>query len=495
MTNGVQLLAYADRFGGGGLQGLRDLLTGPFDGLFSGIHILPFYDPIDGADSGFDPIDHLSVDDRLGDWSDIKDLTQVVDVTADLVVNHISADSRQFLDYVQNGGASEYAGMFLTVDKVFADGANDTDIAKIYRPRPSDPYVVKLLGDGSEEKLWTTFTPQQIDLDVRDPGAQAYLQRILDRLAENGVSTVRLDAVGYAVKTAGTSSFMTRETFAFIDRLAGWTRDRRLQSLAEIHAHYRYQIEAAQHVDYVYDFALPPLILHTLFDRDVRALKNWFSMCPHNAITVLDTHDGIGVMDIGADALDSRSGGLVAPTFIDAIVEKIHANTGGVSKIASQQGVGNLDLYQVNCTYYDALGRDDRDYLLARLVQFFAPGCPQVYYVGLLAGENDSDLLARSRVGRDVNRHFYSMNEITQQLERPVVQALMGLIRFRNRSRAFTGTFEVLESPDHVLHIRRSDGDSCAELRIDVESRQFAVEHLEGGDRQRYSDFFDFGQN
>ena len=306
--------------------------------------------------------------------------------------------------------------------------------------------------------------------------------------------TVRLDAIGYAVKTAGTSCFMTPGTYRFIDEITSWTRSRGMHALAEIHAHHRHQIAAAKHVDYVYDFALPPLILHTLFESDASALRAWLDICPQNAITVLDTHDGIGVMDVGADALDPTSHGLVDPEFIDSMVEKIHSNSDGVSKQASQQDVGNLDLYQVNCTYYDALGRDDTDYLLARMIQFFAPGCPQVYYVGLLAGENDRELLTATRWGRDVNRRYYSRSEIERQLERPVVRALTGLIRFRNHCQAFNGSCDVLDGPDHILHIRRHSGDEIAELVIDLAARQFEISHQTGERRRSISEFGDLNR-
>jgi MOSC domain-containing protein YiiM len=245
---------------------------------------------------------------------------------------------------------------------------------------------------------------------------------------------VRCDAVGYAIKKPGDSCFMMAETFAFIDEFAGIARGLGLEVLVEVHSYYRKQIEIAQRVDWVYDFALPPLVLHALFFGTAEPLKAWARQRPANAITVLDTHDGIGIIDIGADATD-RAGrpGLVPPAELDQLVEMIHTHSGGQSREATGAAASNLDLYQVNCTFYDALGRDDGAYLIARAIQFFLPGVPQVYYVGLLAGENDMALLQASGVGRDINRHHYSRAEIDAHLQRPVVQQLLQLIRLRNR--------------------------------------------------------------
>ena len=128
-------------------------------------------------------------------------------------------------------------------------------------------------------------------------------------------------------------------------------------------------------------------------------------------------------------------------------MEKIHANSNGQSRLATGAAASNLDIYQVNCTFYDALGRQDSDYLLARAIEFFAPGIPQVYYVGLLAGENDMNLLAQSGIGRDINRHYYSLDEIAQAIRRPVVQSLFELIRFRNQHPAFHGIIEYAGNP------------------------------------------------
>jgi sucrose phosphorylase len=274
---------------------------------------------------------------------------------------------------------------------------------------------------------------------------------------------------------------MIPETFAFIDSLTQYAKSLGIEVLVEIHAYYKQQIAIAQRVDRVYDFALPPLILHALFNRTARYLRQWLAISPRNAVTVLDTHDGIGIIDIGANSTDPVSGpGLVPPEDLDALVTTIHTNSNGQSRLATGAAASNLDLYQVNCTYYDALGRNDRDYLLARVIQFFSPGIPQVYYVGLLAGENDMQLLAKTRVGRDINRHYYNRVEVEHALTRPVVQDLMRLIRFRNEHPAFGGTFTLAETSDDTLGLRWTNGDSWAELEVHFRDLTCRIRHSTG---------------
>jgi sucrose phosphorylase len=470
MKNQVQLITYVDRLGQGGLPDLQSLLTegGPLAGLFGGVHLLPFFHPIDGADAGFDPIDHTRVDPRLGDWDDVARLGRSIDLMADVIVNHMSSSSPQFLDYSARGSASAYDGLFLTFGSVFPTGASEGDLLGLYRPRPGLPFTMTTLANGERRLLWTTFTPQQVDIDVLHPQGRAYLHSILRSLSASGVKMIRLDAIGYGIKQAGTSCFMTPATFDFIDEFAARSRELGLEVLVEIHSYFQKQIEIAARVDWVYDFALPPLVLHALRFRTGEALRRWLAIRPRNAITVLDTHDGIGVIDIGADASDrAQRPGLVPPSEIDALVDWIHHNSRGQSREATGAAASNLDVYQVNCTFYDALARDDRAYLVARAIQFFIPGVPQVYYVGLLAGHNDMDLLARSRVGRDINRHHYTRSEIETRLAEPVVQRLCELIRLRNRHPAFQGRFELLPGAAETLTMRWTNGAATAVLQVD----------------------------
>jgi len=478
MKNKVQLITYVDRLSGGGLTELQSLLDGPLNGVFGGAHLLPFFTPIDGADAGFDPSDHTQVDPRLGDWNNVRKLGERVELMADLIVNHVSRDSPQFQDLLQHGLKSSYASMFLTYDRVFPKGASEAELLRIYRPRPGLPFAVVTLRTGEPRLLWTTFTPQQIDIDVQHPHGRAYLNAILDRFQTAGVKSIRLDAAGYAIKKAGTSCFMIPETFAFIATLTEQARARGIEALVEIHSHYLQQVEIARHVDRVYDFALPPLVLHALFKSDARFLKKWLSVSPRNAVTVLDTHDGIGVIDVGADAADPQGRpGLLGPAEIDEMVETIHARSQGESRKATGAAASNLDLYQVNCTFYDALGCRDNEYLIARAIQFFAPGIPQVYYVGLLAGRNDMELLGRTSVGRDINRHYYTRDEVQTALARPVVKALLNLIRFRNAHTAFGGEFQIEASSDQTLVLNWRQGSRWARLEVDFPVHAAVIEY------------------
>jgi sucrose phosphorylase len=476
MKNKVQLITYINRLGGGDVKTLHRLLKGPFAGLFGGVHMLPFYYAIHGADAGFDPIDHTRVDPSLGSWAEVKDLGQDMDLMADLIVNHISTSSSEFLDYYEKGDASIYKDLFLTMGSIFPKGATEADLLTIYRPRPGLPFSCVTLKNNQKHLLWTTFSKQQIDINVLHPDGKAYLQSVLRTLHDNGIRMVRLDAVGYAVKKPGSSCFMIPETFDFIEYLTRQAAALGLEVLVEIHSHYRRQIEIARQVDRVYDFALPPLVLHGIFNRTGRYLKRWLEISPRNAITVLDTHDGIGVIDIGADGSDPQDcPGILPPEELSALVERIHANSNGQSRLASGAAASNLDLYQVNCTFYDALNRNDDDYLMARAIQFFTPGVPQVYYVGLLAGENDMHLLAKSGVGRDINRHYYNLDEIDQAIHRPVVQSLFELIRFRNQHPAFDGSFTMPDTPDSRIVMRWDNRDAWASLEADFASGSFSI--------------------
>lgn len=467
---GPQLIAYVDRLGES-LAGVRELLEAPMKGVWGGVHLLPYFTPFDGVDAGFDPEDHTSVDPRLGTWDDVRAIADRHVVMSDVIVNHVSATSAMHRDVVARGSQSPWEPMFLTLSSVFPDGATEADLARIYRPRPGLPFTA-LSWAGERRLVWTTFTSDQVDIDLRSAEAWEYLTEVITTLVDSGVTLLRLDAVGYSGKEAGTDCFMTDSTRAYTARIMELAHHRGARVLLEVHGHYTQQIELAATVDFVYDFALPPLVLHALHAHDLSPLERWLDIRPSNVFTVLDTHDGIGIVDVGANDLVPGVPGLLEPDQIDALVESIHEASGGVSRLATGAAASNLDLYQVNCTFYDALGRDDRRYLLARLIQVMAPGIPQVYYVGLLGGVNDVELLKRTGVGRDVNRHHYSGDEVKNALATPLVKAQLAALKVRRDHAAFDGTFEATMAGTRGSMVWMLDGDRV-ELAFDVRDAWF----------------------
>lgn len=191
LRNQVQLITYIDRLAGN-LKSLKRLLNGDWSGLFGGVHLLAFFTPIDGSDAGFDPVDHTEVDARLGSWEDVCNLGKEFDLIAELIVNHVSNDSPQFRDFSERGQTSRFAGMFLTYGRVFPEGAREEDLLRIYRPRPGLPFTNVTLKCGENHLLWTTFTPQQIDIDILHGEGRAYLYSILDRFHDAGIRMIRL---------------------------------------------------------------------------------------------------------------------------------------------------------------------------------------------------------------------------------------------------------------------------------------------------------------
>lgn len=473
MKNEVQLITYVDRLTGGGFEAFQALIESSLKGVFGGVHFLPFFEKFDGEDAGFDPIDHTSVDKRLGDWSNLTRLSNDMDIMGDIIVNHMSSDSEQFQDYLQKGGESKYAGLFLHMSDVFEDGVTEERLLDIYRPRPGLPFTWVNFPTGDSRLLWTTFTAKQIDINVYHEEGVKYLESILQRFHSAGIRMIRLDAAGYAVKKAGDSCFMMKETFDFIEQFTAKAHALGMTVLVEIHAYFKQQIEIAKKVDLVYDFAMPPLVLHALYTDDCSGLKTWLKQSPRNCVTVLDTHDGIGIIDVARHGDDKP--GILKNSDVEFLVEEIHKRSNGESRQATGEAASNLDLYQVNCTFYDALGADDQDYLLSRLIQFVCPGIPQVYYMGLLAGSNDMELLHQSGVGRDINRHHYNLIEVEQNLERTVVKNLVRLIKFRNAHDAFNGEFSLLESQSDVLFVKWQ-GDNCSlTVNIDLKNKVFTL--------------------
>jgi sucrose phosphorylase len=215
-------------------------------------------------------------------------------------------------------------------------------------------------------------------------------------------------------------------------------------------------------VDHVYDFTLAPAILHAVSTGDDAPLRAWLAMRPDDAVTVLETHDGIGLVD---------GVGILSTEQINALVDRIDRNSHGTSRVSTTP---NGIPYQVSCTAYDAVGRDDRRYLLARALQLFVPGIPQVYYVGLLAGRNAVRVQGDAR---EINRRSYAPDEVDVALRRPVVRRLTDLIRLRSTHPAFRGDFTVDDRTGGELVLAWQAGSARAELSVRLAEPSFRLAH------------------
>jgi sucrose 6(F)-phosphate phosphorylase len=459
-----QLLTYPDSLGGD-LPSLAAVLAGRLSGLFRGVHILPPFPS--SADRGFAPTTYGEIDPRFGTWDDIRQIGANHDVVLDVMVNHLSRQSDEFRDFARHGRHSAFADLFITLDKVWPDGEPPaTDLARLFLRKPGAPFSTITIADsGDRERVWTTFGTddwsEQIDLDVSGSATRALITGWLRSLAEHGVGMVRLDAVGYVIKRPGSTCFMVEpEIYEFLDWIRSVAAGLGLEVLPEVHDVPATHRALSARGLWTYDFVLPGLVLHALETGESRRLAEHLAGSPERVFTTLDCHDGIPVVP----DLD----GVLDPNELRALVDLVECRGGNANRILSTAHDDGVGVHQLNCTYYSALDCDDERYVTARAIQLFARGIPQVYYVGLLAGENDVAAVARSGDGRAINRHDFPGAEISEALDRPVVRRLLDLVRLRNEHPAFDGALEVASDHDGQLELSWRNGDATCSLEVDL---------------------------
>jgi sucrose phosphorylase len=477
IKNQVQLITYPDSLGGD-LKSLGYILDAYFPGLFTGgIHILPPF-PSSG-DRGFAPLTYLEIDPQFGTWEDIRRIGGKHDILLDLMVNHISAKASYFQDFLRKGRKSEYADLFITQDKIWPDGnPPQEEIEKIFlrRTEPFSDFMIE--ETGKVERIWTTFgkvTPsEQIDMDMNSGIARRLLSEFMANFSRNKVTTIRLDAVGYVIKKRGTSCFFVEpEIYRFLEWISELAGSYGIELLPEVHAEYATQFKLAEKGYWIYDFILPYAILDALINKSGGRLKEYLAVRPRRQFTMLDCHDGLPIKpDLN---------GLYKSGDARLLVEICRARGANFSLIFSpkHKDPDGFDVHQIRCTFYSVLGCDDDAYLAARAIQFFTPGIPQVYYVGLLAGKNDQAAVERSGEGRDINRHNYSLEEVEQELRRPVVNRLINLIRFRNEYEAFNGEFCVHDSEDGLLKLSWKRGQHQCGLTVDLKKSKATIKYAD----------------
>ncbi len=470
MQNKIMLITYPNSLGEN-LNDMVNVIEEYLEEVIGGVHILPFYPS--SADRGFAPMTYKEVDASFGDWDDIKRLSGKYDLMFDFMINHISRSSAFFKDFLKRKEASPYYDLFIRLS-AFYDGhePSEAEVDQIYKRKPKAPFQKVTFSDGSEDQVWCTFDDEQIDLNINSPVTKAFIKESIGFLCAQGATIIRADAFAYVSKKRNSNCFFVEpdvwDALKFAKDCAG---EYDVEILPEIHEHYSIQKNIESKGYYVYDFALPMVVLYTLYSGRNERFISWMKQCPKNQYTTLDTHDGIGVVDVKDILTDAE---------IDYTKEALFTQGANVKKIYNTTKYNNLDIYQINCTYYSALGDRDDAYLLARALQFFAPGIPQVYYVGMLAGKNDVDLIEKTKNGRDINRHNYTVEEIEREVRRPVVKALFHLMRFRNIHPSFEGELEIIETDaENKVVLQWKNEKQWSRLEADLKTFAFKIDYTD----------------
>ncbi|MEE9951833.1 sugar phosphorylase [Enterobacter quasihormaechei] len=438
----VVLITYADQFSAKGEDALpvfTRFYNQWLSRTFSHVHLLPFYPW--SSDDGFSVIDYHNVAPETGTWQDVAELKQSASLMFDFVCNHMSAKSEWFAHYLaQKPG---YEDFFISVDP-------KTDLSAVTRPRALPLLTPFTLHDGSVRHLWTTFSEDQIDLNFASPQVLIAMVDVLLHYLAEGARYIRLDAVGFMWKIPGTSCIHLEQTHCLIqlfraitDAVAPGT-----VIITETNVPHKDNIsyfgDGENEAQMVYQFSLPPLVLHAVHCQDVKALSQWAGSLalPSTHTTwfnFLASHDGIGLNPLR---------GILPESEILSLVEKLQQEGALVNWKNNPDGTRSP--YEINVTYLDALSLQDSSdderiarFILAHAVLLSFPGVPAVYIQSILGSRNDYEGVERLGYNRAINRKKYTAGQIDSELNNKksiryqIYSRLSELIAIRRGESAF----------------------------------------------------------
>ncbi len=438
----VVLITYADQFREPDKPTLRSFsrfYQQHLQSTFPLVHLLPFF-PY-SSDDGFSVIDYHQVNSLCGEWHDVATLHQETRLMFDFVCNHMSAHSAWFKHYLaQDPGW----------DNFFISMPPATDLSAVTRPRTSPLLTPFKMADGETRFIWTTFSADQIDLNFANPDVLIRMVDVLLDYLTRGADYVRLDAVGYMWKTPGTRCIHLAKTHllvklfrAIANKVAPGT-----VIITETNVPHKDNISylgnGHDEAQMVYQFSLPPLVLHAIHSGSGRALRQWASSLDlSNSGTTffnfLASHDGIGL---------NPARGILTEVEIVALVRDLALEGALVSYKNNPDGTTSP--YEINVTYLDALTRQEEDdttrlkrFLLAHAILLAFPGVPAVYIQSIVGSRNDYAGVRAAGHNRAINRQKYDLQEIETALaggdwlRQQVYTRLSQLIQLRRRQPAF----------------------------------------------------------
>lgn len=491
MNNKPMLNAYPDSMGGR-LSDIVSLLgREEMKDTFRSFYILPSIYHSD-LDRGFSVIDY-DINEELAEKQDLEALKELgIDLKLDFILNHASAQSPQFRDLVKQGEKSEYKDFFINWNDFWQgygsmteDGYIEPDpkyIEKMFFRKPGLPILMVQFPDGKKIPYWNTFYQEehyplylgQMDLNIKSPKVWEFYKDTLKKIASYGAGIVRLDAFAYAPKEPGEKNFLNEPgTWELLSQIQEIANPYKLTLLPEIHAAYEEQIykTLADKGYMTYDFFLPGLVIDAIENKRSNYLAAWAREIVEKDIRVvnmLGCHDGIPLLDLK---------GILPETDIQKLIDLIVARGGLVKNLHGQKNM----YYQVNATYFSALGESRQKLLMARAIQLFMPGKPQIWYLDLFAGKNDHEAVKRAGESghKEINRTNLTADEIENALKEEVVQKQIEMLRFRNTCKAFDeGAKVCIEEEPGILRITWKKDAFGAELMADFRNGKYEIKEM-----------------
>ena len=327
----------------------------------------------------------------------------------------------------------------------------------------------------------------QMDVNAASPSVWEFYEETLKKLSGYGCTILRLDAFAYLHKQVGESNFFNIPgTWEYLERIKKIAQQNNLMLLPEIHAEYGLHLhdEVANEGYYIYDFFLPGLTIHTIESQTSSALIRWAKEIiakGYKTVNMLGCHDGIPVLDLkGKEVNGVYNKGLLEDAEIENIMNTIMKRGGRVKNLYDPSG-NKISYYQINATFFSALGENEQKLLLARVIQMFMPGIPQVWYLDIFAGKNNYEAADNggSAGHKEINRTALSMNDIGEGLKTEIVKKQLEIIRLRNTSDAFSGAVEINDLADDILDIKWTNGTSIAHLIANLNNKGFTIKHTD----------------
>ncbi|WP_095587468.1 sugar phosphorylase [Actibacterium ureilyticum] len=446
---------------------LQDFLLDRLKGVVNGVHILPFFPYT--SDDGFAVTDFEKVDPALGGWADIERIGTSFHLMSDLVLNHVSSQGAWFNAYRQ--GQPPY-------DRFFFEASPEDDLSMVVRPRTT-PLLQEIETINGPRHVWCTFSHDQIDLNFANPEVLLEVLRIIRLHIDKGVRTIRLDAVAFLWKEVGTPSIHMPQTHAIIQLIRALA-DFAFETVILLT---ETNVPKAENLSYfgqnneahaIYNFPLPPLILHALLSGNAKYLRRWQASMPPAPLgcaylNFTASHDGIGMRP---------AEGLLPDTEIARMIETVQSEGGLVSMRALPNG--GQSVYELNCGYFPALAKTfegDGDHHISRFltsqtIVMSLEGIPAFYIHSMLATSNDHDALEKRGMNRAINRHRWDYPALRAQLADPasnqarVLGALSERLRIRARQPAFhpNATQFTLALDERVFGVWRQSLDRCQSI-------------------------------